>query len=851
MAFVIETYPFAEIETKWQKLWEKEKIFETIENPAKPKFYVLEMFPYPSGKLHMGHVRNYTIGDCLTRFLRMNGYNVLYPMGYDSLGLPAENAAIEKGVNPKDWTLARINEMREQQKRMGFSYDWEREIITCDPEYYRWNQWLFLKMFESGLAYKKEAPVNWCDSCGTVLANEQAEGGVCWRCNTIVKTKKLSQWFFKITHYVEELLSRLDELKGWPENVITMQRNWIGKSYGTEIEFQIIDDTRKIRVFTTRPDTVYGITYLVIAPEHPMALDLVKNAKYEEQVIDYIALTGRKTEQERSSTKEKSGVFTGRYFINQFTGDKCPIYVADYVLMGYGTGAVMAVPAHDQRDYEFAKEHQLPIKTVIVPWVGEPPDDRAYEEPGKMIESAQFTNMDSETAKNAITDYIENQKWGKRTVQYRLRDWLISRQRYWGTPIPVIYCDKCGIVPVKVEDLPVILPEGAKFTGKGNPLETVKEFIETECHKCGNKARRETDTMDTFVDSSWYFLRYISPDSKDKPFESRRVNYWMPVDQYIGGVEHAVLHLLYSRFFTYVLRDLGLINFSEPFTNLLTQGMVCMPTFYVPSLGYVLPEEVENNIHKPTGRPVEIGPSEKMSKSKKNTVDPGRIIEKYGADTSRLFILFASPPTKELEWSDQSVEGCFRFLNRVYRFVYKFKDKINAHERNLIPETLHARTINRKLHQTIKKVSLDIKGRFHFNTAIAAIMEFVNELYKWEITEKDFPFLKEVIEKLVLLLSPFAPHIAEELNLMIGGKSFVCLKEWPQYNTLIAKEETITIVIQINGKVRHKLEAPCDITENEAKDIVMQDEIVKTKIQGKEIRKIIYVPGKLVNIVLG
>jgi len=697
-----ERYDPKVIEPRYQKLWEKEKLFKVTEDPSKKKYYLLEMFPYPSGRIHMGHVRNYSIGDVVGRFLKMQGYNVIHPMGWDAFGMPAENAAIKAKTHPAKWTYENIEYMRSQLKKLGFSYDWDREFATCDPEYYRWEQLFFLQMLEKGLAYKKKSFVNWCESCQTVLANEQVEAGLCWRCNNPVVQREMDQWFFKITAYAEELLEYCDKLPGWPERVLTMQRNWIGKSEGAEIDFDVEGSNKKIRVFTTRQDTLFGATFMSLAPEHPMVKELVQGKEEEKRVNDFIEKYKRISREDRiTGTLEKEGIFTGSYCINPVTGDRMPIYVANFVLMEYGTGAVMAVPAHDQRDFEFAKKYNLPIEVVIQPEgksINAEELTEAFEEDGILVNSGEFSGMKSPEAREAITRELEKRGQGKKTINYRLRDWGISRQRYWGAPIPVIYCDKCGIVPVPPEDLPVVLPLDVELLPSGaSPLPFVESFVNTTCPKCNGPAKRETDTMDTFVESSWYFDRFTCPDYTEGPLDQSKTDYWLPVDQYIGGIEHAVLHLLYARFFTKVLRDLGYLKIDEPFINLLTQGMV-------------------------------IKDGAKMSKSKGNVVDPDEMIEQYGADTVRLFCLFAAPPEKDLDWSEQGVEGAARFLNRLWRLVYEHHEsisRVNSYSGKTPPGDA-SRKLHRKTHQTIKKVTEDIKERFHFNTAISAVMELVN-----------------------------------------------------------------------------------------------------------------------------
>ncbi len=808
------------IELKWQRYWEEKGIFRVEEDPSKPKYYLLEMFPYPSGRLHMGHIRNYSIGDVVARYKRMQGFNVLHPMGWDAFGLPAENAAIEHGVHPARWTYDNIAYMRKQLKRMGFSYDWDREFATCDPSYYRWEQLFFLKMYERGLAYRRKAEVNWCPGCETVLANEQVEAGRCWRCGSEVEKRQLEGWFFKITDYAEELLEWCDRLlEGWPERVITMQKNWIGKSHGVEVDFPLEDGGRSIRVFTTRVDTIYGATFMVLAPEHPLVEELSQGTPQEEEVRRFVERVKRQDLIERSSEgAEKEGVFLGVYCRNPMTGRRMPVWTANFVLMEYGTGAIMAVPAHDQRDFEFAKKYGLDIVVVI-----RPPDrelrpeemEEAYIEDGIMVNSGPFDGMPNREAIERIAELLEERGIGRRTVNYRLRDWGISRQRYWGAPIPIIYCPRCGTVPVPEEDLPVELPLDVKITGKGSPLEQLESFVRTRCPRCKGEARRETDTMDTFVESSWYFARYCCPDNHEAPFDER-VKYWMPVDQYIGGIEHAVLHLLYARFFTKVLRDLGFLDFDEPFRRLLTQGMV-------------------------------IKDGAKMSKSKGNIVDPDDMIARYGADTTRLFILFAAPPEKDLDWKEEGVEGCFRFLQRLWRLfqeaIPRAKDETPQGE--LSPQEAEFR---RRTHRAIKKVTEDIE-RFHFNTAIAAVMEWTNYLYDALKQEVSPALWHEALRTLCLLLHPFVPHITEELWVAIGMEPSLIDQPWPRYDPKAVKAEEILIVVQVNGKVRDRIMVPADAPEEEIKRRALETPGVKRHTEGKQIRRVIYVPGRLVNVV--
>lgn len=821
-----ERYVPAAVEKKWQTKWAVENSFKVSEDPSKKKYYLLEMFPYPSGKIHMGHVRNYSIGDVVARFKRMRGFNVLHPMGWDAFGMPAENAAIQNNSHPAKWTSENIDYMRTQLKRMGFSYDWDRELATCDISYYRWEQKIFLEMFSRGLAYKKSSFVNWCPSCETVLANEQVEGGCCWRCDSDVNQKELEQWFFRITDYAEELLACTEALPGWPERVLTMQRNWIGRSYGCEIDFPLENGAGSIKVFTTRQDTLFGATFMSLAPEHPLALPLTSSDRLLEvkTFIDKVKATDKI--KRTADDFEKEGVFTGSYCINPATGLKIPVYLANFVLTDYGTGAVMAVPTHDQRDFEFAIKYNLNMQVVI-----QPEDElldaaamtEAYTEPGRMCNSGEFDGNSSHDAKELIADWLEKNGRGKKTVNYRLRDWGISRQRYWGNPIPVIYCDVCGTVPVPEHDLPVVLPLDIAFTGDGgSPLAKVDSFVKIDCPLCGLAARRETDTMDTFVESSWYFLRYCCPDYLEGALDSDKVKYWMSVDQYIGGIEHAVLHLLYARFFTKVLRDLGYVNVDEPFTNLLTQGMV-------------------------------IKDGAKMSKSKGNVVDPNSLIEKYGADTARLFSLFAAPPEKDLEWNDQGVDGSFRFLNRLWKLAGETVPFIaGASKVDVAALSDEGRSLRRLVHKTIRKVTADVDERFHFNTAISAIMELVNGIQAF--SAKNLPqnsaLLREALESTLLLLYPFVPHFSEELWEIIGHEGGIEKAGWPEFDAEAAADEELLIVVQVNGKLRGRVTVPTDSSEESVKSIAFADEKVLAYLEGKTPRKIIYVPGKLLNIVV-
>jgi leucyl-tRNA synthetase len=858
------------IEIKWQKYWQEANLFKVTEAAEKEKYYLLEMFPYPSGKIHMGHVRNYTIGDVVARYKRMRGFNVLHPMGWDAFGMPAENAAIANNTHPAQWTYLNIDAMRSQLKRMGFSYDWDREFATCRPEYYRWEQWLFLKMHERGMAYRKESFVNWCESCQTVLANEQVEAGLCWRCSEPVRQKKLWQWFFRVTDYAEDLLVHSDKLPGWPEKVTTMQKNWIGKSIGAEIRFPLqnpFDDLdREIPVFTTRQDTVFGATFMVLAPEHPLVLKLSKGTQQEDEVKKFV---DRMSMQDRSAktveTFEKEGVFVGAYCINPLTNRRMPIFTANFALMEYGTGAVMAVPAHDQRDFDFAKKYGLEIVVVVKPPAAnldETTITEAYVDEGIMVNSGQFNGMENKKALDEITLFLEQNNIGKKTISYRLRDWGISRQRYWGAPIPMIHCQTCGIVPVPEEDLPIILPEDAQILEGGkSPLPDLDSFVKTKCPQCGSDdARRESDTMDTFVESSWYFERYCSPKYNAGMFDKAAVDYWMPVDQYIGGVEHAILHLLYSRYYTRVLKDMGLVKFKEPFTRLLTQGMVCKETVICPVHGFLLPEEVKisgsGRVCAKCGEKVSLGRIEKMSKSKKNVVDPNVLLEKYGADTTRLFCLFAAPPEKDLEWSEQGVEGGFRFLNRVWRFAANIMDSIvSVKPFDGNPEELDAaaKELYRKTHQTIYRVTRDIEDRFHLNTAIAAVMELFNTMTGIDLAAKH-PFRAEVMrfamETLALLISPIVPHFAEEIWNALGKQPSILDQSWPIHREDARQKDEILIVAQVNGKLRGRFNVSADADDTIIKEMALNDQRVKKFINDKPIKKVIVVKKKLVNIVI-
>lgn len=828
-----ENYFPQEIEKKWQNIWEEKKTFKTLDSSDKPKYYALSMFPYPSGKLHMGHVRNYTITDVIARFKKANGFNVLHPIGWDSFGLPAENAAMKHNADPETWTDENIKYMTKQLKMLGLSYDWDREVTTCKPDYYKWTQWLFLQLYKKGLVYKKEAAVNWCNECGTVLANEQVIDGKCWRCDNVVEKKYLSQWFIKITDYADVLLEDLDKLEGWGDNVKTMQANWIGKSKGAIFKFPVVDapngETIEVPVYTTRPDTVFGITYLVVAPEYK-DIEKLTTAENKQAVDEYRANARKMSEIERLSTdRVKTGVPLGTHCKNPFNGEIFPLWTADYALVEYGTGAVMAVPPHDTRDFAFAKKYNLPLKVVIAPenkteLKAEDLKD-AYVDEGVLVNSGEFNGIKNNKAKKAITQWAVDKGFGEFKTQYKLRDWLISRQRYWGAPIPVVYCDKCGIQPVPEDKLPVMLPKDVDFTVQGkSPILTSKTFRDTVCPVCGGHAVRETDTMDTFVCSSWYYLRYADARNSEKCFDKAIVNHWLPVDQYVGGIEHAILHLLYSRFFTKALRDCGLLDFDEPFKNLLTQGMV-------------------------------LKDGAKMSKSKGNTVDPDEIFENYGADTARLFILSDSPPARDFDWSDAGVEGCYKFLNRVWRLISSNAENISVDYKLNFPLAKENDDLVRNVHMAIKGITNDISNDFQFNTVISKYRELTNAIYDWQakktdLTEEDKNVLSFAILSLIKLMSPVAVHLTEEAWHDLGGNGSIHDQEWCKWDENLAKSSSITLVVQINGKVKDKIEVDESLDQEEMKKIALASEKIKSLTEGKTIVKTIVVPKKLVNIVV-
>ncbi len=822
------------IEEKWQRIWQDQEVFRsTHEDESLPKYYVLEMFPYPSGRIHMGHVRNYSIGDVVARMKRMQGYNVLHPMGWDAFGLPAENAAIKNNTHPAHWTYQNISYMRQELKRLGYSYDWSKELATCHPGYYQWEQLFFLQLYQKGLAYRKKAPVNWCPDCLTVLANEQVEAGLCWRCEAAVVKKELFQWFLRITDYAEELLQDLEKLAhGWPERVISMQKNWIGKSQGMEIEFPVNGLSSSVKVFTTRHDTLYGATFMSLAPEHELVPELIRDSPEQDRIREFIHRVSAQDQEERTAEETvKEGVFTGRYCINPATGENMPIYLANFVLLEYGTGAVMAVPAHDQRDLEFARKYNLPVRVVVRPEGHDlSPDDMtaAFSEPGTAVNSGQFSGKPTAQVQEEIADFLENKNLGRRKTNYRLRDWNISRQRFWGAPIPVIYCPQCGTVPVPREELPVLLPQEADMPLDGrSPLPELDSFVQTTCPECGGNARRETDTMDTFVESSWYFARFTAPRRKDAPFEPRAIKYWLPVDQYIGGIEHAILHLLYARFFVKALRDLGYWSLEEPFANLLTQGMV-------------------------------LKDGAKMSKSKGNVVDPDEMINRYGADTVRLYCLFASPPEKDLEWSDAAIEGSCRFLNRLWRLVEELGPAlspvgpcVDMNAAELSPQEKELRAAE---HGALRKAGRDMLERFQFNTAIAAAMELVNALsqHKEVLTARSSgkKALSSALSTVLSIMAPITPHICEELWSRMGYKTSLARTPWPEYDSRALLQDEVLVVIQINGKLRSKMSVPADMDQEELKSLALEDAKVQKHIQGKSVTQLIVVPGKLVNIVV-
>lgn len=888
-----EKYYPKEIEQKWQQRWADEKTFEVIEAPGRPKFYCLEMLAYTSGRAHVGHLRNYSIGDALAWYKRMRGFNVIHPFGWDAFGQPAENAAIKEGTAPDKFTYDSIAYMKQQLLRLGISYDWSREIATCHPGYYRWNQWFFIRMWERGMLYRKLAPVNWCPKENISLSNEQASGGTCWRCETPVVQKDLMQWFARITDYADQLLDDLDKLEGgWPERVITMQRNWIGRSYGANVSFPIADLNDSITIFTTRIDTIYGANAIVLAPEHPLLPKLLDGNPNRGQVLEFIEATKQQQRSGRIIEEvEKEGIFVGAWALNPFNNERIPIWTANFVLGGYGTGAIMSVPSGDQRDFEFSRKYELSFRQIKLTADGRNIDpaemEAADEEWTTVINSDEWSNLPSREANRRMTQYAEEKGFGSGAVTYKLRDWGISRQRYWGTPVPMIHCGQCGILPVPDDQLPVVLPQNVNLKVEGgSPLDYVPEFVNVKCPKCGGAARRDTDTMDTFVDSNWYYFRYCDPRNESAPFDSEKVGYWLPVDQYIGGIEHAVLHLIYTRYWCKVMRDLGLVNIDEPVTRLLTQGMVCKESYKCPEHDWLFPEQVnEGGACKLCGRPAEVGRTEKMSKSKKNAVDPIEAIESYGADALRLFELFAGPPEKDMEWSDSGIEGASRYLQRVWRIVHKWQPRLKEfaeghpdykHPKNLsapgFEETFdlksvdYLRRLQRRTHQLVKAITENFEERLHINTCISSLMELTNELYRFDQAvdnngpraaddttlegRNDVQIASEAFEALIKMMAPVAPHIAEELWESLGHHQSLSREQWPEYNEELALEETIEVAVQVNGKLRSRVYAVAGATDDDLRKAALEDEKVKSAIAGKTVAKAIVVPQKLVNLVV-
>ena len=858
----MKSYDHQSVEKRWQERWDHEGLDEAQADPGRAKYYALEMLPYPSGRIHMGHVRNYAIGDVVARFQRMRGKNVLHPIGWDSFGLPAENAAIDHGAQPRAWTEDNIARMRVQFRRLAFSYAWEREIAAHRPDYYRWNQWIFLQMLERDLAYRSRRAVNWCETCATVLANEQAEDGICWRCNDPVRLREMDGWFLRITRYAEELDEALDRMDGWPERVRTMQRNWIGRSEGASVSFRVVEPSVEIQVFTTRLDTIFGCTFLVLAPDHPELPKLLEGSPQAKKVLEFCEAQFRRTTSERlQEIAEKTGVFTGRHALHPFSGEPVPVWTANFVLSGYGTGAIMAVPAHDARDHEFARKFKLPIVQVIEP-EGDPydPQEESFDGEGLLIHSGPFTGLSSAQAREQMLRHAGTEGFVRQETEYRLRDWGISRQRYWGTPIPIVYCDGCGTVPVPLELLPVLLPEDLKITGRGgSPLAADESFVKTKCPRCDGPARRETDTMDTFVDSSWYYFRYCDPRNTEAPF-GVEADYWFPVDLYVGGIEHATTHLIYTRFLCRVLNDLGLISTREPVDRQLSQGMVVDWSYRCPEHGYLSAERrAGGSACAECGRALDIK-KEKMSKSKYNTVDPDYLLDRYGADTTRLFAIFAAPPEKDMDWSDTGIDGCHRFVARFWRLVERFTDSGSAAASTTEGPSAAALTIRRKTHETIRRVTVDIEERIHLNTPVASIMELVNTVQA-QLAEhpEDTPVpekgglahaVGEALSSLALLLTPFAPHLASEAWEKLGGEGNAVAQAWPEPDPALLVRETTTVVVQVNGKLRGRLELPADSTEEQVLAAARAEAGVASHLQGKTLRRAIHVPGKLVNLVV-
>ena len=864
-----EKYFPDEIEPKWQQRWAEQKTFEVTEDPSRPKFYCLEMLAYTSGRAHVGHLRNYAIGDALAWYKRLRGYNVIHPFGWDAFGQPAETAAIKDGTPPDQFTYDAIATMKNQLQRLGISYDWSREIATCDPEYYKWNQWFFIRMWERGMLYRKLAPVNWCPKEDISLSNEQASNGLCWRCWTPVTQKELMQWFARITDYADQLLDDLQKLEGgWPDRVITMQRNWIGRSHGAEVRFDVADSTESVTVFTTRIDTIFGANAIILAPEHPSLARIIETQPNKDEILAYVE---RVKQQQRAGRviekQEKEGVFTGGWAINPFNQERIPIWTANFVLTGYGTGAVMSVPAGDQRDFEFSRKYAIPFRQIKLTADGRdiPTDEMetADEEWTTTVNTGQWSGLSSQEANKQMTAYAEAHGFGRGSITYKLRDWGISRQRYWGTPIPMIHCGGCGVVPVPDEELPVELPKGVNLKVEGgSPLDYVPEFVNVKCPKCKGPARRDTDTMDTFVDSNWYYFRYCDPHNDKAPFDSKKIAYWLPVDQYIGGIEHAVLHLIYTRYWTKVMRDLGLVAIDEPVTRLLTQGMVCKPSYKCPEHEWLFPEEVvDEKTCAKCGRPVEIGAMEKMSKSKKNAVDPLLMIGKYGADAIRLFELFAGPPEKDMEWTDTGIEGTARYLQRVWRIIHKWQPRItqsDSRRTTLSDPADHQRLLVRRTHQIIRAITTNFEERMHMNTCISSLMELTNEIYTFDqavdqsgaITAADVRVAKQAMESLVRMLVPFAPHVAEELWEALGHGEGLSKAHWPEFDTELAREDEIEVAIQVNGKLRSRIYAVATASEAELREAALSNDKIKAATEGHQVVKVIVVRGRLVNIVV-
>ena len=857
-----------EIEQKWQKRWADEKTFEVTEDPSREKFYCLEMLAYTSGRAHIGHVSNYSIGDALAWYKRMRGFNVLHPFGWDAFGQPAETAAIKHGTDPEEFTRDAIATMKQQLLRMGISYDWSREVATCDPEYYKWNQWFFIRMFERGMLYRKLAPVNWCPKENISLSNEQASGGECWRCGAKVTQKELMQWFARITDYADQLLEGLDQLEGgWPERVISMQRNWIGRSHGAEVRFEIADSSESITVFTTRIDTIFGANAIILAPEHPLLEKILKDKSQRDEVLAFADKLKQEQREGRVDELEKHGIFTGGYAINPFNKERLPIWIANFVLIQYGTGAIMAVPSGDQRDFEFSRKYNLPFRQIKLNAEGREIAPDAMEESDESwtttVNTGEWSGLSSEEANRVMTEYAEAHGFGRRAITYKLRDWGISRQRYWGTPVPMIHCDSCGIVPVPDAQLPVVLPKGVNLKVEGgSPLDHVPEFVNVVCPKCGGQARRDTDTMDTFVDSNWYYFRYCDPHNDQAPFDSSKVHYWLPVDQYIGGIEHAVLHLIYTRYWCKVMRDIGLVKFDEPVTRLLTQGMVNKETYFCPEHEWLFPEQVtEQKACAICGREVITGRVEKMSKSRKNAVDPVEMINIHGADALRLFVLFAGPPEKDKEWSDTGFEGAARYLQRVWRIAHKWQSRITGASVSNAGETElqdYQRRLRRRTHQLIRSITENFEERLHLNTCISSLMELTNELHSFDqavekngnATAADITLAREAFKALIRMLTPFAPHIAEELWESFGHSESLSRTAWPEFSSELTREEEIEVAVQVNGKLRSRIFASAEASDDQLRAAALDDEKVKAATAGHAIARVIVIPQRLVNVVV-